>query len=67
MATKKGKEVKSKKNNIAKMLIPIITIGLIVYVIYKVIKLVAVPTNIFMIKNGTIYDEESAVRLCYKR
>ena len=70
MATKKGKKIKNKKlnkNNIARMLIPIIAIGLIIYIVYKVIKLVIVATDMFMIEKGTIYNEESAVRLCYKR
>ncbi len=64
MATKKSKKVKNKKvnkNNIAKMLIPIICIGAFIYIIYKIIKLIIIPTDMFVIENGTIYNEESAV------
>ena len=59
MATKKSKKV--NKNNIAKMLIPIICIGAFIYIIYKIIKLIIIPTDMFVIENGTIYNEESAV------
>ncbi len=64
MAKKKTKKEKIKKTNkkyIAKMLIPLIVISLFVYAIYKVIKLIVIPTDLTMVKNGTIYDEESAV------
>ena len=64
MAKKKTKKEKIKKTNkkyIAKMLIPLIVISLFVYAIYKVIKLIVIPTDMTMVKNGTIYDEESAV------
>lgn len=70
MATKGNKKVKSKKlnkNKIARLLIPLIAIAIFIYIIYKVIKLIIVPTDIFMIENGTIYNEEDAVRLCNKR
>lgn len=70
MATKSNKNVKSRKLNnkkIAKLLIPLIAIVLFIYIIYKVISLIIVPTDIYMIENGTIYNEEDAVRLCNKR
>lgn len=70
MAKKGNKNIKSRKINkkkIAKLLIPLIAIVLFIYVIYKVIKLIVVPTNMYMIENGTISNEEDAVRLCNKR
>lgn len=69
MATKGNKKVKSKKNSnkIFKLLIPLIAISIFIYIIYKVIKLIIVPTDMYMIENGTIYNEEDAVRLCNKR
>lgn len=70
MATKGNKKVKSKKlnkNKIVKLIIPLIAISIFIYVIYKVIKLIIVPTDMYMIENGTIYNEEDAVRLCNKR
>lgn len=70
MATKGNKKVKSKKlnnNKIVKLIIPLIAIVIFIYVIYKVIKLIVVPTDMYMIENGTIYNEEDAVRLCNKR
>ena len=68
MATKKKKQEKNKKiKNIAKILVPIIAIILFVYIIYKFVNLIVVPTDIVVIENGTIYNEESAVRVCNKR
>lgn len=70
MATKGNKKVESKKlnkNKIAKSIIPLIAIIIFIYIIYKVIKLIIVPTDVYMIENGTIYNEEDAVRLCNKR
>ena len=65
MTTKYNKKI--QKNNIVKMLIPIIAIVFLAYIIYKIIELIIAPTNIFMIENDTIFDEESAIRLCNKR
>lgn len=70
MATKGNKKVESKKlnkNKIAKSITPLIAIIIFIYIIYKVIKLIIVPTDVYMIENGTIYNEEDAVRLCNKR
>lgn len=70
MAKKKTKNVKSKKINkkdIVKMLIPLIGVIIFIYVLYKIISLIVVPTDIVMIENGTIFNEEDAVRLCNKR
>lgn len=64
MATKNNKDIKNtklNKNKIAKLLIPLIIIVLFIYVIYRIIKLIIVPTDIYMIENGTIYNEEDAV------
>lgn len=64
---KKSKNKKIDKNKIVKLVIPLIVAVLIIYAIYKVINLIIVPTNMLMIENGTIYNEEDAIRICYKR
>lgn len=64
---KKSKNKKIDKNKIVKLVIPLIVAVLIIYAIYKVINLIIVPTNVLMIENGTIYNEEDAIRICYKR
>lgn len=67
---KTSKKRKVKITNIVdikKILIPSILIFIVAYVIYKIIGLIAVPTDIYMIENSTIFDEESATRICYKR
>lgn len=64
---KKSKNKKIDKNKIVKLVIPLIVAVLLIYAIYKVINLIIVPTNVFMIENGTIYNEEDAIRICYKR
>ena len=61
------KKVNKDSNNILKMLIPLISASIFVYVLYKIISLIVVPTDIVMIENGTIFNEEDAIRLCYKR
>ena len=62
--TRKNK--KTNKKEIVKMLSPIIGVIIFIYVLYKVISLIVVPTDIVMIENGTIFNEESATRICYK-
>lgn len=61
------KSKKTNKKDIIKMLIPLIVAVIFIYVLYKIIKLIIVPTDIVMIENGTIFNEESAIRICYKR
>ena len=63
MANKKKvkKKKTNKKNNIAKILIPSIAIFVFAYILYKIINLIAIPTDSYMIENGTIFDEESTV------
>ena len=66
MAKDKKRKAKSKKinkKNIAKILIPSITIFVVAYILYKIISLIAVPTDMYIIENGTIYDEESTTRI----
>ena len=70
MAKNKTKNLKNKKTNkedIVKMLIPFIAALISIYVLYKIIRLIVVPTDIVVIENGTIFNEEDAIRLCYKR
>lgn len=62
---KKNKE--TSKKNIVKMLIPILGVIAFIYVIYKIIGLIVEPTNMIVVEKGTIFNEEDAVRICYKR
>lgn len=62
-----NKKMKIDKNNVVKILIPLIAIILFIYIIYKVTNLIIVPTDMVMVENGTIYNEESAVRIRNKR
>lgn len=64
MSSKKNKKF---KNNIIRTLFLSLIIVLIAYVIYRVISLIAVPSNSVVIENGLISQEESVIRLCYKR
>ena len=64
MSTKKTKNIKNKrinKKDITRMLFPLIGILILIYTIYKIIGLIAVPTDIVMIEQGTILKEENAV------
>ena len=54
------KKKRTGKDNIVKMLIPIISAIIFIYVLYKIILLIIVPTDIVMIENGIIFNEESA-------
>ena len=61
------KNRRTNKKDIVKMLISLIGIIIFVYILYKIISLIIVPTDIVMIENGIIFNEENAVRLCYKK
>lgn len=61
------KNKKVNKQNILKMLIPLTGTIIFIYILYKIIQLIIVPTDIIMIENGTIFNEESSTRICYKR
>lgn len=68
MANNKSKRVKKKKINkkdIVKILIPLVGIIILLYVLYKIFSLIIVPTDVVVIENGTILNEEEAVRLYY--
>ena len=72
MATNKSKNKEKssrKKNNknIISLLLPISILAIIIYILYKIISLIVVPTEMFMIKNDAISKEESVVRICDKR
>ena len=56
----------TNEKDIVKMLIPLISAIIFIYVLYKIILLIVVPTDIVMIENGIIFNEENAVRICYK-
>lgn len=67
MSANKRKVKNKKANNTTKMVIVLITIFVFSYIIYKIVNLIAVPTDAFIIEKGTISNEENAVRICYKR
>ena len=60
------KKINKDSKSILKILTPLACVIIFIYVLYKIIGLIVVPTNIVMIENGTIFNEESATRLCYK-
>lgn len=55
------KSKKINKKDIVRMVIPLVVITLFIYAIYKIISLIIVPTDMVMVENGTISNEESAV------
>ena len=58
MATKKSKKRKNKKSSIVTLLI----VGsMLLYTLYKVISLILVPTDISIVENGMISQEESTI------
>lgn len=62
MATKKTKKDKRKNNNkIFKGLLLLMIIGIIIYTLYRIIDLIIVPTDICIVNNGVIAQEESAI------
>ncbi len=69
MATKKTKMSKSKKkssykNNkkkIVKILLPISILTIAIFILYTIINLIIVPTEMFIIKNDTISTEEGSI------
>ena len=65
-SSRSPKNKKSNKKDILKMLIPLLGVIIFIYVLYKIICLIVVPTDIVMIDKGTIFKEEDTVRLCYK-
>jgi len=58
VATKKTKKTRNKISNIILFLIGI---SIIVYALYKIINLILIPTDISIVENGVIYQEESAI------
>lgn len=65
MVTKKKENIKNNKNDkkkeMAKIIIPIIAVIVFAYILYKIIKLIIVPTDMVMLENGTIYSEETTI------
>lgn len=55
------KITKKDRKNIVKMLMPLAIAVVFIYALYKIIKLIVIPTDIVMIENGIIFNEESAV------
>lgn len=61
MTTKKSKKRKNNEENIFKRLLLLLVVGAIVYTLYKIISLILVPTDIAIVENGVIFQEESAI------
>lgn len=69
MATKKTKMSKSKKKSsykinkkkIVKILLPISILTIAIFILYTIINLIIVPTEMFIIKNDTISTEEGSI------
>ena len=73
MAKKKIEDNKKRKNNtknskkkinkskITGLILLVLIVSFLVYATYEIIKLVAVPTNTFIIENGSISSEESVI------
>ena len=62
LSPRKNKKMKKRLFNISLLLASII---IILYVLYRVISLITVPTNSVIIEEGIITSEESATRVCY--
>lgn len=64
MAKEKAKKTKNKKQikkSIFDILLIICIAAIAVYIIYTVVKLIIVPTNISVVENGTVSAEESSI------
>lgn len=59
MAKKKSK--KNNKKRIIELILLASIVTLIIYVIYSIISLAVVPTEVFMVQNDTISQEESSI------
>ena len=59
---------KEKTNNKIVSWLLLLTIALIiVYVLYKIVGLIAIPSDIVVIEDGLIMSEENAIRVYYTR
>ena len=56
---KKNSTKKVNKNKVLGIILLVLIISFLVYALYEIISLVAVPTNTFIIENGSISSEES--------
>ena len=56
---KKNNAKKVNKNKVLGIILLVLIISFLVYALYEIISLVAVPTNTFIIENGSISSEES--------
>ena len=59
MAKKKSK--KNNKKRIIELILLASIVTLIIYVIYSIISLAVVPTEVFMVQNDTISQQESTI------
>ena len=62
-----AKKNKKPNNKIISGLLLLAIALVIVYILYKVIALIAVPSDVVVIENGIITSEESANRIYNKR
>lgn len=66
-ASKKTSPQKINKKKIIRVLLPISIVAIIVYLLYTIIHLIIVPTDMFVIRNDIISAEETTIRICNKR
>ena len=59
------KKNKKTNNKILSWLLLLIIALIIVYVIYKILGLIAIPSDIVVIEDGLIMSEENAIRIYY--
>lgn len=58
--------VPKRKKNMKKVLtLYILGIIVLIYFVYCIIQLIKQPTDVIAIENGSLSEEESAVRICY--
>ena len=76
MEKQRNKKQKQKKNensnkklkrNNSKIIMYIILLMIFVYLGYTIYLLLREPTAIFTVENGQLYEEETEIRICYKK
>ena len=58
---------KVNKNIITRDVVIVIVIAIVMYLIYTIVGIINVPTNIVVVEEGKLTMEEETVRLCCKR
>ena len=61
MFAKKNKNTTNKKNKLFAIILLLLTFSLVIYILYKLVTLILVPTDVVNIENGVISAEESVI------